>query len=118
MRWIFLTIFLATTGLHAVEKSIDVSTSGPVLIVAGSANKAIKVQCVFLTANEAASFYFSSTTPLTGPIPLQAYGCFFTPYYAGFNWFTLYRGENLYLTQSGTARLSGRIYYTQDLYAP
>jgi hypothetical protein len=109
-----LLLFTSQAWAQPQEKSIDVAVNGPTLLINGSLNRTIKITGVFLTANVDTFFYFSSnSTALSGPLPLQAFGCFFTPRDGG-SWFTLNKGESLYLTQNNSAQLSGRIYYTQE----
>lgn len=112
MRLILILLLALAAPAISLEKSIDTASNGPVLLIAGSPDSIIRVQCVFIVAASAASFWLSGTYSLTGAIPLQPYACFFTPWYAGFNWFTLLKGASLYLNQTTGAQLSGRIYYT------
>ena len=116
IKQIVLILLCLSPNLPALEKSLDVSANGPTLILSAQSNKITKIQCIFIVSSISTTFYLSSgSTALHGPIWIQPYGAFYTPVVPGVIWFTLNRGEDLYITQTGSAQLSGRIYYTQEL---
>lgn len=86
---------------------LDTTSNGPLELRAAIQFETINNISFFITANAATTVWLSGSSALTGPIPLRADG----------SWedggFTLGISQGLYLNQTGGARLTGWITYTQ-----
>jgi hypothetical protein len=95
------------------EASIDFSATGDNTLVAGAASQSVKVYKLFFVASAATTIIFKHAgTALTGPITLAAGGSVVLDFDAE-PWFTTGSAEAFVLNQSGTAQISGRVYYIQ-----
>lgn len=101
-----------STPARYSEAAIDCSSSGDNTLVALVASKKIKVHRLFLVVSTATNLTFKDgSTSLTGAMAMSANGGF-TLDMQGDPWFTTTAGAAFILNQSGSAQISGRIYYT------
>lgn len=95
------------------EASIDFTATGDTSLVAGVGGQTVKVYKIFFVASAATVVTFKrAATALTGPITLAAGGSVVLDFDAE-PWFTTGTAEAFVLGQSGTAQISGRVYYIQ-----
>lgn len=103
------------------EASISFTTTGDNQLVAGVVGQIIRVFQLFLVVSADTVLTFQDgATPLTGPMPMKAGGSIVLDFVRGSReadqpWFTTSPGNQFILNQSGTAQVSGRLYYTQGL---
>lgn len=97
------------------EISIDFSTTGDNTIVAAVANKTIRVFRFFFVCSAATSITVKdgAGTSLTGAMSMSQNGGF-TLDFQWEPWFRTSSGNALIFNQSGTAQVSGRLYYQQS----
>lgn len=95
------------------EASIDFVSTGDNTLVAGVGGQSVKVYKLFFVASAATTVIFKSgATALTGAITLAAGGSVVLDFDAE-PWFTTGTAAAFVLNQSGTAQISGRVYYIQ-----
>lgn len=100
-----------TTGL--TEATIDFTSTGDNTVVAGSGSLVTKVYRLFFTVSTATTVTFKQgATSLTGAMTLSAGGAVVLDL-TGDPWFTSSAGQGFIISQTGTAQISGRVYYTQ-----
>lgn len=100
------------TNTRYLEAKIDCSANGDNTLIALVASKKIKVHRLFLVVSAATNITFKDgTTALTGAMAMSANGGF-TLDMQGDPWFTGTAGTDFILNQSGSAQISGRVYYT------
>ena len=93
--------------------AITFNTTGDNTLVAGATGKIIQVFKLFVVVSAITNLTFKDgTTAQSGALPMLANGSAFfafdtTP------WFFASPGNNFVLNQSGTAQVSGTIYYIQ-----
>lgn len=94
---------------------INTPTTGDNTIVAGVSLQTIRMHKLFLVASAATIITFKdgSGTALTGPITLSTGGAMVFDL-DGEPWFLTSAGNGLVINQTGTAQLSGRVYYKQS----
>lgn len=110
----------ATSRLGAAKVSqlaeaiINFNGTGDNSIVAGVALQTIRIHRIFFVVGAATNIIFKNgATALTGAVPMLANGSFVLDY-SGEPWFTTDAGSAFVINQSGTAQISGRVYYTQS----
>jgi hypothetical protein len=102
----------ASTNTRYLEAAIDFSANGDNTLIALVAAKKIKVHRLFLVVSTATNLTFKDgATALTGAMFMSANGGF-TLDMQGDPWFTTTAGAAFVLGQSGTAQISGRLYYS------
>lgn len=102
----------ASTLTRYLEAAIDCSTTGDNTLIAAIAAKKIKVHRLFFVVSTATAITFKcGSTAQTGAMSMSANGGF-TLDMQGDPWFTTAVLEDFILSQSGSAQISGRIYYT------
>jgi len=95
------------------EASIDFTATGDNTLVAGVGGQSVKVYKFFLVASAATVITFKNgATALHGPLTLAAGGSFVLDFDAE-PWFTTSAAAAFVLNQTGTAQISGRLYYLQ-----
>jgi len=98
---------------NLLEISIDFTATGDNTIVAAVAGKAVRVYRIFFVLSAASDIVFKKgATALTGVIEMKEGGSV-TLDFQDQPWFTTELGEAFVINQSGTAQVSGRLYYTQ-----
>lgn len=102
------------------ESPIDFTATGDNAVVAGVAGLRVKVFQLFLVVSAATTLRFKDDggTNLTGPIAMLANGSIVLDFVRGSReadqpWFTTSPGNAFVINQTGTAQVSGRMYYTQ-----
>lgn len=103
----------ASTATRYLEAAIDFSSSGDNTVIALVASKKIKVHRIFFVASSATNITIKdgASTSLTGAMAMSANGGF-TLDMQGDPWFTTTAGTAFIINQSGSAQVSGRIYYS------
>lgn len=102
----------ANYGPRHTEVKLDFSGTGDTTVVAAVASKRIKVHRFFFTVDAATTVKFKDgATDLTGFMSFTASGANFSDA-SGDPWFTTTAGNAFIINQSGTAQVSGRLYYT------
>ena len=98
---------------------IDFSASGDNIVVAAAdASHRVKVWRLFLVVSADTILTFQSdTTELSGPISMKANGAIVFDMIPGTRdtntpWFRTELGEDFVINQTGTAQVSGTIYYS------
>ncbi len=94
--------------------AINASSTGDNAVVAAVATQCVLVFKIFFVASTATTVTFKdgASTSLTGAITLTAGGSFVLDLDSE-PWFVATRGNAFIISQSGTAQLSGRVYYQQ-----
>lgn len=101
-----------TSGLS--EAIIDTNTTGDNTLISATVGQTSRVFKVFLVSSAATTIIWKDgTTGLTGAITVAAGGSFVLDL-DGDPWFTTSSNSAFILNQSGTAQLSGRIYYVKS----
>lgn len=97
------------------ELLVSANANGDNILIPGVATQTTRVYRVFFVLSDNSNLVFADSTPtnLTGPITMYAGGSFVLDL-QGEPWFTTAAGEDFVLNQTGTAQISGRIYYTQS----
>lgn len=103
------------------ETAIDFSASGDNAVVAAVAGQSVQVYQIFfvVSADTIITFYDGvGGTALTGPISMKANGSVVLDFVRGSReadqpWFRTTEGNAFIINQSGTAQVSGRVYYRQ-----
>lgn len=102
------------------EVAISFSASGDNILVAGVPQEQVRAWQLFLvvSADTILTFKDGAAINLTGPIAMKANGSIVLDFVRGSReasepWFTTSAGNALILNQTGTAQVSGRLYYTQ-----
>lgn len=94
--------------------SIDFSGSGDNTLVAGIANKTIRVFRLFIVVASATSLIFKDgSTALNGALPMSANGGL-TFDLSNEPWFYTSAGSNFILNSSNAGQIGGRIWYQQS----
>lgn len=103
------------TSATLTEAAIDFSTTGNNTVVSGVANKTVRVFRIFFVCSAATNITIKdgSDTALTGAMSMSANGGF-TLDAIGEAWFRTSAGNAFVIHQSGTAQISGRVYYQQS----
>lgn len=95
------------------EASIDFSNTGDNTVISAVAGKTIRIFRIFFVCSAATEITIKNgTTALTGAMSMGQNGGFTLDYQAE-AWFTATAGNAFVISQSGTAQISGRIYYQQ-----
>lgn len=95
------------------EAVIDFSATGATTVIAGVSGQTIRVFRLFFIVGAATNVTIrDGATSLTGAENFAANGGQ-TLDHDGRPWFTTSAGNGFVLNQSGTAQISGRVYYTQ-----
>lgn len=105
----------ALSGPVLSKASIDCASNGENIIVAAIALKSVLVYRIFFVASTATTVTFidgTGGTAFTGAVTLTAGGSFVLDLDEE-PWFDTTRGNAFIISQTGTAQLSGRIYYVQ-----
>lgn len=109
----FALAYSTTTTANLVSASINFSTTGDNVIVSTSTTRNIRVYQMILTVGAATNLIFKDgETNLTGAMNLAANGSI-TLDFNGEPWFIAVANDAFIINQSGTAQVSGRIYYEQ-----
>ena len=104
----------APIAAQLTSAKIDTTSTGDNTLVAQVGGQTTKMYRLFLTVSAATNLQFKDgATALTGAMTLQAGGSL-TFDFDGEPWFTGSTNTNFILNQSGTAQISGRIYYIQS----
>lgn len=95
--------------------AITFSNTGDNTVIAGVSGQTIRVWRLFFVVNAATNVTIKdgASTSLTGAMAMAANGGF-TLDLQGDPWFVTSSGNNFVVNQSGTAQISGTIYYTQS----
>ena len=92
---------------------INTSASGLTALAPATAGKSNKLYRIILFVGGATNITFEdASTPLSGPIPLQASGSIILDL-SGDPWFTAATGDALNINSSNAVQLSGVAYYAQ-----
>lgn len=103
---------MARNDSITIEAKID-TTATDTTLVAGVAGKRTRVWQIFFVQSLDSNVTFKSgSTALTGAMPLTAFGTLMLPS-SPHPWFTTAVGEAFVMSQSASAQISGRIYYSQ-----
>lgn len=104
------------------ETAIDFSASGDNAVVAATPNWRVRVFQIFfvVSADTVITFKDGASIDLTGPISMKANGSVVLDFVRGSReadqpWFTTSEGNAFIINQSGTAQVSGRVYYTHGM---
>jgi hypothetical protein len=99
------------------EAAINFTATGDNTVVAGVAGQQIRVYRIFFVVSAATTITFKdgAGTNLTGAISMLANGSFVLDFdFDNHPWFTTSVGNAFVINQSGTAQVSGRVYFTQS----
>lgn len=104
-----------TTSPHPLSTlAIDFSTTGANTVISATAGQTIRVFKIFFVANAQTDITIKDgSTALTGAMSMGANGGF-TLDYDKIAWFVTSAGAAFVLSQSGTAQVSGRVYYQKS----
>lgn len=95
------------------ETPIDFTSTGDNTVVAAVAAQIVRVYRLFLVVSAATDLTFKKgSTALTGAIEMTEAGSIVFDF-EDQPWFTTELGEAFVIGQTGTAQVSGRLYYTQ-----
>lgn len=99
---------------HLLELGIDFTNTGDNTIIAGATGLIIRIYKIFWVLGASSNITpKDGTTALTGAMNFSANeGAVFD--FDTKPWFTLSSGNSFVMNQSGTAQVSGRVYYTQN----
>lgn len=93
------------------ESPINTAGTGDNILVAGVSVQTIRVHKIFFVCDTTTVISFKSgSTALTGPITLTPGGSVVLDFDSA-PWFTTFSGDGFVINQTGTAQLSGRVYY-------
>lgn len=93
---------------------INSASSGLNTLVAGAGGKTVRLYRLVLFVGGATNLTFEdSSTPLSGPIPMNAGGSIILDY-SGDPWYTTAAGDALNINSSSAVQLSGTAYYVQS----
>lgn len=107
-------IFDASDAPRLTHASIDFTTTGDNTVVSGTAQQTVRVYKIFFVVSDATDIVFKDgSTALTGAISMAAKGSFILDFDAE-PWFATSAGSAFVINQSGTAQVSGRIYYLKN----
>lgn len=108
-------IYDAPTTARLSAATIDFTSTGDNTIVAAVASQTVRVHKMFLNVSTATNITFKSGagTSLTGAMNFPANGGIVLDFDAE-PWFLAASGAAFIINQSGTAQVSGRVYYTQS----
>lgn len=104
------------------EIAIDFSAAGDNVIVAAVPDTRVRVWQLFLLVSKDTILVFKDgSTPLTGLMAMLAHGSVVLDFVRGSReadqpWFTTSPGAAFVINQTGTAQVSGRLYYAQGDY--
>ena len=95
--------------------SISASSTGDNVVVSTVAAQTVRVYRIFFTVSAATTITFrdGGGTSLTGAMTFTAGGSFVLDF-QGDPWFITSSGNAFIINQSGSAQISGRVYYTQS----
>lgn len=100
------TVFSSTT--------INTSSTGDNTLVAGLSSQTVRVYRMFFVVSAATTITFKDgSLGLTGAMTFVSGGSFVIDF-SGDPWFVTSPGNGFILNQSGTAQISGRVYFTQS----
>lgn len=100
------TVFSSTT--------INTTTTGDNTIVAGISSQTVRVFRMFFVVSAATTITFKDgSTGMTGAMTFNAGGAFILDF-QGDPWFVTTASNGFVINQSGTAQISGRVYWTQS----
>lgn len=103
------------------ETSISFSASGDNVVIPAVAGQSIKVFQLFLVVSATTNLTFKDgPTALDGPLDMTANGSIVLDDNLGSRqsdrpWFTTSPGNAFTINQSGSAQVSGRVYFTQGI---
>jgi len=103
------------------EAVLNFNGTGDTAVVAGVAGQTVRVWQLFFTVDADTLVTFKrGSTVLTGPLTLKAGGAVVLDPVGDHRdpsrpWFTTGAGEAFVISQTGTAQISGRLYYSQGL---
>jgi hypothetical protein len=105
----------ARTTAALTSAAIDFTATGDNTLVSATASQTTKVYKLFLIVGAATNLTFKNgaSTSLTGAMSFGANGTM-TIDFDGEPWFTTSTNTAFILNQSGTAQVSGRIYYIKN----
>lgn len=93
---------------------ISTNTTGDNALVAGVVSKTIRMYRVFFVVDAATTLTWKDgATAKSGAMSMAANGAFVLDY-DGEPWYVTTAGNALVLSQTGTAQISGTVYYKQD----
>ena len=96
------------------ESSVNFSGTSDNTIISGTANQTIRVFRIFFVASASTTITFKDgATALTGAITVFAGGAFLLDY-QDLAWFTTSSGNGFVISQTGTAQISGRIWFQKS----
>lgn len=103
---------IPTGGAPLTEAVINFSTTGDNTVVSGTASQTIRVFRIFFVSSASTTITIKdgAGTSLTGAMTMGQGGGF-TLDYQQIAWFTTSSGNGFVISQTGTAQISGRIYY-------
>jgi len=105
---------VAGTVARFSRVSVNVSSSGAAVLVAGSSSMTVRVMGLFLGSTGAQTWKLqSSATDLFPAMPIAASGSFILPI-TGEPWTLTTAGAGLSIVQTTSVQLSGLLYYTQS----
>jgi hypothetical protein len=100
-----------STGSPFAEASVDFSNTSDNTIVSATAGQSIRVYRIFFVTSADTTITFKDgSTGLTGAITMFAGGAFVLDY-QDLAWFVTTVGSAFVISQTGTAQISGRIWY-------
>lgn len=109
-----LTRYGPSSAVFLASSVINTNSTGDVTLISGVASKTIRVHKLFFVVDGTTNITFKNgSTAVTGAMSLTANGSFVLDF-DGEPWFLTSPGNAFALNQSGTAQISGRIYYTQS----
>ncbi len=106
------------TDIHAdasdlLQLAISFSNTGDNTIIAGIANQIIRVWKIFLIVSAGTNItYKDAATLISGALPFSANEGMVLDFDTK-PWMTCASGDSFILNQSGSAQVSGTVYYTQ-----
>lgn len=106
--------FARPTTVNLSSETVNFTTTGSVTVVPGIASQLIRIFRMFLVVSAATNLTFEdSSTALTGAMNMTANGAIILDF-DGEPWFVTSSGNGFVINQSGSAQISGRIYFTQS----
>lgn len=109
-----LAIDIHADAADLLSAAINFSATGDNVIVTGVANQIIRVWKIFFIVGASTNItYKDASTALSGALPFSANEGMVLDFDTK-PWMTCQNGDSFILNQSGTAQVSGMVYYTQS----
>ena len=107
--------FSAPAVSQLLEAKLDFNATGDTSVIAGVAGQTIRIYRIFFVVGANTSIKFKDgATDLTGLMTMLSAGAFVLDFQAD-PWLTTSAASAFVINQSGTAQISGRVYYSQGV---